>query len=45
LLIDSLLTPLVASTYLNTDMCKFEASQKRWKQSPVGWFFESLQKT
>ena len=28
LLIDSLLTPIVESTYLNRDMCKFESSQK-----------------
>jgi len=28
LLIDSLLTPMVESTYLNRDMCKFESSQK-----------------
>jgi len=28
LLIDSLLTPIVESTYLNGDMCKFEALQK-----------------
>ena len=31
--IDSLLTPIVESTYLNRDMCKFESSQKdesRW---------------
>jgi len=28
LLIDSLLTPIVVSTYLNKDMCKFESSQK-----------------
>jgi len=27
-LIDSLLTPIVECTYLNTDMCKFESSQK-----------------
>jgi len=34
LLIDSLLTPIVESTYLNRDMCKFESSQKdesRWQ--------------
>jgi len=28
LLIDSLLTPILESTYLNRDMCKFESSQK-----------------
>ena len=28
LLIDSLLTPIVESTYLNRDMCKFDSSQK-----------------
>ena len=28
LLIDSLLTPIVESTYLNRDMCKFESTQK-----------------
>jgi len=28
LLIDSLLTPIVESTCLNRDMCKFESSQK-----------------
>jgi len=28
LLIESLLTPNVESTYLNRDMCKFESSQK-----------------
>jgi len=28
LLIDSLLTPIVESTYLNRDMWKFESSQK-----------------
>ena len=36
LLIDSLLTPIVESTYLNTDMCKFESSQKdesRWQST------------
>ena len=27
-MIDSLLTPIVESTYLNRDMCKFESSQK-----------------
>jgi len=34
LLIDSLLTPIVESPYLNRDMCKFESSQKdesRWQ--------------
>jgi len=36
LLIDSLLTPIVESTYLNRDMCKFESSQKdenRWQST------------
>jgi len=36
LLIDSLLTPIVKSTYLNRDMCKFESSQKdesRWQST------------
>jgi len=36
LLIDSLLTPIVESTYLNRDMCKFESLQKdesRWKST------------
>ena len=36
LLIDSLLTPIVESTYLNRDMCKFEPSQKdesRWQST------------
>ena len=36
LLIDSLLTPIVESTYLNRDMCKFELSQKdesRWQST------------
>jgi len=28
LLIDSLLKPILESTYLNRDMCKFESSQK-----------------
>jgi len=36
LMIDSLLTPIVESTYLNRDMCKFESSQKdesRWQST------------
>jgi len=36
LLIDSLLTHIVESTYLNRDMCKFESSQKdesRWQST------------
>ena len=36
LLIDSLLTPMVESAYLNRDMCKFESSQKdesRWQST------------
>jgi len=36
LLIDSLLTPIVESIYLNRDMCKFESSQKdesRWQST------------
>jgi len=36
LLIDSLLTPIVESTYLNRDMCKFQSSQKdesRWQST------------
>jgi len=36
LLIDSLLTPIVESTYLNRDMCKFESSQNnesRWQST------------
>ena len=36
LLIDSLLTPIVESTYLNRDMCTFESSQKdksRWQST------------
>ena len=36
LLIDSLLTTIVESTYLNRDMCKFESSQKdesRWQST------------
>ena len=36
LLIDSLLTPIVESKYLNRDMCKFESSQKdesRWQST------------
>jgi len=36
LLIDSLLTPIVESTYLNRDMFKFESSQKdesRWQST------------
>ena len=36
LLIDSLLTPIAKSTYLNRDMCKFESSQKdesRWQST------------
>ena len=36
LLIDTLLTPIVESTYLNRDMCKFESSQKdesRWQST------------
>jgi len=36
LLIDSLLTPIVESTHLNRDMCKFESSQKderRWQST------------
>ena len=36
LLIDSLLTPIVESTYLTRDMCKFESSQKdenRWQST------------
>ena len=36
LLMDSLLTPIVESTYLNRDMCKFESSQKdesRWQST------------
>jgi len=36
LLIDSLLTPIVESTYLNRDMYKFESSQKdesRWQST------------
>jgi len=36
LLIDSLLTPIVESAYLNRDMCKFESSQKdesRWQST------------
>ena len=36
LLIDSLLTPIVESTYLNRDMCKFESSKKdesRWQST------------
>jgi len=35
-LIDSLLTPIVESTYLNRDICKFESSQKdesRWQST------------
>jgi len=28
MLIDSLLAPIVESTYLNTDVCKFESSQE-----------------
>jgi len=34
--IDSLLTPIVESTYLNRDMCKFESSPKgesRWQST------------
>ena len=34
--IDALLTPIVESTYLNRDMCKFESSQKdesRWQST------------
>jgi len=36
LLIDCLLTPIVESTFLNRDMCKFELSQKdesRWQST------------
>ena len=36
LLIDSLLAPIVESTYLNRDMCKFESSKKdesRWQST------------
>jgi len=36
LLIDSLLTPIVESNYLNRDMCKFESSKKdesRWQST------------
>jgi len=36
LLIDSLLAPIVVSTYLNRDMCKFESSRKdesRWQST------------
>ena len=36
LLMDSLLTPIVESTYLNRDTCKFESSQKdesRWQST------------
>jgi len=36
LLIDSLLTPIVESTYLNRDMCMFESSQRdksRWQST------------
>jgi len=36
LLIDSLLTPIVESTYLNRDTCKFESSRKdesRWQST------------
>ena len=36
LLIDSLLTPIVESTYFHRDMCKFESSQKdesRWQST------------
>ena len=36
LLIDSLLTPTMESTYFNRDMCKFESSQKdesRWQST------------
>jgi len=36
LLINSLLTPIMESTYLNRDMCKFETSQKdesRWQST------------
>ena len=36
LLIDSVLTPIVESTYLNRDTCKFESSQKdesRWQST------------
>jgi len=43
LLIVSLITPIVESTYLNIDMCKFESSQKGEKQSPVGWFLKRSQ--
>jgi len=36
LLINSLLTPIMESTYLNRDMCKFETLQKdesRWQST------------
>jgi len=35
----------VEASYLNTDMCKFESSQKGEKQNLVCWLLESLQQT
>jgi len=42
LLIDSLLTPIMETTYLNMDMCKFESLQK--DEGTVDWFLETMQK-
>jgi len=35
---------LVETSYLNTDVCKFESLQKG-KSRTIGWFLESLQQT
>ena len=44
LLIDSLLTPIVESTYLNTDMCKFESSQNDESRAQLAYFSKVYRK-
>ena len=45
LLIDSLLKPILESTYLNRDMCKFESSQKdenRWQSTDCSKAYRNI---
>jgi len=45
LLIDSLLTPVVESTYLNRDMCKIESSQKDESRAQSTDFLKAYRNT
>jgi len=44
LLNDSLLTPIVGSTYLDIDMCKFESSQKDESRAQSADFWKAYRK-